>query len=442
MSLLPSISRLALRAEDTLRYSPAARAALCKALLVAERLPARGAAMRRLNLLIKAAVKAPTPELMAGLERAVQAQLRSVDLSALDWSAHYPNSEERAIRKAVILKAPAGAEKGVLFISYEFQMARVLRYCDLAKLAARYDLVFSPSYSPPHNLVLFLLPELFPGTIFSLISHQADLEILPRISPKYRVVPLLASSWVNPEVFKPLPFSERDIDVLMVAGFSKAKRHFAFFEALATIPPPLRVTLIGQADGGRGSDDLRREAALYGVQDRFVLIENPLTEFAPPNMYASVVQAMCRARSSLIFSRQEGSCIVVAESMFANTPVGLLADCWIGSKAFINEQTGRLLDPANLGEEIRALVAHAHELSPRAWAEANISCYRSTEILNAALKAQALAEGRPWTVDLAPMTWCPAPKLVREEDRRRLLPAYEEFERELGIAVKPLEQVQ
>lgn len=445
MELWPPLSRLALRAEDTLRYSPAARAALCRTLLAAERaLPIRDGATvsRRLSTLIKATVKAPTPELMAELEECVRAHLRRIDFGRIDWASLYPNSEERAIRKAVILKPPSGSEKGVLFLSYEFQLVRVLRYCDLGKLAERYDVVFSPSYSPPHNLVVFLFPELFPGTIYSLISHQAELEILPRISPRYRVVPLLASSWVNPEVFSPRPFAERDIDVLMVAGFSKAKRHFAFFEALAQIPPPLRVTLIGQADGGRGSDDLRREAALYGVSDRFVLIENPLTEFAPANMYASVVQAMCRARTSLIFSRQEGSCIVVAESMFANTPVGLLADAWIGSKAFINPATGRLLDPARLGAEIKELVDHAHELSPRAWAEEHISCYKSTEILNRTLREHALSEGRPWTVDLAPLTWCPAPKLVREEDRLRMKPAYEAFERELGIAIQPLEQVQ
>jgi len=42
-----------------------------------------------------------------------------------------------------------------------------------------------------------------------------------------------------------------------------------------------------------------------------------------------------------VLSRREGSCVVVAESMFADTPVALLDNAVIGSRAFINDQTGR-----------------------------------------------------------------------------------------------------
>ena len=157
------------------------------------------------------------------------------------------------------------------------------------------------------------MPRLIRAGIFSLISHHGDIAELPHVSPKYEVVPLYASQWVLPEFFQPRPLGDRDIDLIMVANFATVKRHWALFSALRQLPARFKIHLIGQDQDGRTAQTLRQEAAWYGVADRFTIQSNV------PN-YMDVAAAMCRARASVILSQREGSCVVVAESMFANTP--------------------------------------------------------------------------------------------------------------------------
>src|SRR5205085_2154042 len=148
------------------------------------------------------------------------------------------------------------------------------------------------------SLVSYLFPRSYPDTVFSLIANSRDVEVLPRISTNYRIVPLYASSWVDPEEFRPLPFPERDLDIIMVANFSRFKRHFALFKALRKMPADLRVVLIGQDQDDRGAEAIYHEAKSYNVHKRNTIKANvPRRE---------VVESLCRSRVSLILSRREG----------------------------------------------------------------------------------------------------------------------------------------
>jgi hypothetical protein len=121
--------------------------------------------------------------------------------------------------------------------------------------------------------------------------------------------------------------------------------------------------------------------------------------------------------------------------MFANTPVGIFEDAEIGSRLYINESTGRLLQHRNLAEQLMDFVANAHNYSPREFAEQNISCHRSTKTLNELLKTQALGLGQEWTQDIAVHHWRPDPQLLRRVDRKRMQPAYDEIRTQFGITV-------
>jgi glycosyltransferase involved in cell wall biosynthesis len=237
-------------------------------------------------------------------------------------------------------------------------------------------------------------------------------DVFPRMSPNLVVTPLYASSWVNPDLFQPIPKAERKWDLLMVANFAKFKRHHAFFGALRSMPKDLRVLLIGQDQDGRTAATIHDVARWYGVEDRFTLLSR--------QPYVEMAKHFCSARSSVVLSKREGSCVAIAESLFADAPAAMLADAGIGSRAFINEQTGRFLDERHLARDLTEFVRDADRYRPRAWADANISCYRSTQMLNELLKEKALALGQEWTQDILPMQWAPDPKLVRSEDRARL----------------------
>lgn len=289
--------------------------------------------------------------------------------------------------------------------------------------------VVAPS-GDPHNVVNYVFPRVFPGTVVTQISNPGDVTELPRISDRLHVVPLYASSWVRPESFSPRPFAERDIDLLMVANFAKFKRHFALFQALAHLPRSWRVHLIGQAQDGRTAETARALADLYGVADRFTV----QSDAKHPEVVAA---AFARSRISVILSRREGSCVVVAESLFADTPVAVLHDAELGSRSFINERTGLLLRDGNLAGQLRDLHDRSVTYSPRAWAEANISCHRSTAILNAELRRLALARGEPWTRDIALMCWRPDPRLVHAADRQAIEPARQALRARWGLEVGP-----
>jgi glycosyltransferase involved in cell wall biosynthesis len=314
-------------------------------------------------------------------------------------------------------------------VSFEYQWARLMAVRDLEGLSRRYTLILAPSWSPPQTLETTLFPAQYPSDeLFSLISNVADIPILQRLSPKTNVVPLYASSWVNPDIFAPIPFEKKTIDILMLAGFGKYKRHFALFKALRDLPRSTRVVLIGQPLEGRTAATLREEASYYGVEGRIEIKEAASNE--------EVAQCLARAKVSVILSKREGSCVAVVESMAANTPVGIYEDAAIGSRAFVNEHTGRFFTNGNLADQLVDFLASASRYTPRRWVlENGICCRDSTAILNEAVKTSALKSGARWTQDLAVHYWRPDPILLRPEDKLRLQPAYDDIRDRFGLTI-------
>jgi glycosyltransferase involved in cell wall biosynthesis len=307
-------------------------------------------------------------------------------------------------------------------------MARLAKAKDLRKFAEHYTLVLSPQWSPPHTIASYLFPRLYPDPIFCLISNPRDLEIFPRISDKYRMVPLYASNWVDPREFTPVPFVEKNIEIIMLANFAKYKRHHALFTALGGLPRNYRVILVGQRARGRERDTRLSEADAFGVRDRIEIRENVSDE----ELHNSFV----RAKTSLILSRREGSCVAVVESMFANTPVGIYEDAEVGSRVFINEHTGRLLKHNNLADQLIDFVESSAQYQPRKWVTENgVDCVASSQTLNQALKQHALLSGAEWTEDIATLRWRPNPQYYDPHDFERLRTCYEEIERDCGIDI-------
>jgi glycosyltransferase involved in cell wall biosynthesis len=414
-----------LETEDWLRYGPRVRRSICQYKLWRTRTQDA----RSIVQLCAAARLADDDALERHIQDRIVERVRQLDLGQLDWADFARDFRDPRIHKAAILKPYLGpSEKGVVFISFESQWVRLLGQKNVREFADRYTIIVAPS-SSPHNFVNYVFPAAYPEPIFSLISNAHDLMVLPRVSSRLIVVPLYASHWVNPDLYQPLPKAERTYDLIMVASWGKVKRHHALFSALRSMPRELRVLLVGQDQDGRTADTIREMARWYGVSDRFTILSN--------QRHAEVTKLLCQARSSVVLSKREGSCVVVAESLFAVAPVALLQDAVIGSRVFINEQTGRLLDERNLAHELTDFIANANRYQPRAWAEANISCWRSTQILNDIVRQHALVNGQAWTQDLAPLHWAPDPRVARAEDRERLAGEREEIMLRFGLEIGP-----
>jgi glycosyltransferase involved in cell wall biosynthesis len=426
------LKRLKIQAEDALRYNLVVRNLLATSILL--KTPSQQAtdsdeAARSIHKLCQAARLAATDSMMLKAETAIKRQLPAIDPERVPWGEFIPDFDQDRIKKAIVLKRYVSErEKGVVFVSFDNQMARLAKASDLREFAERYTLVLSPSWSPPHSIPSYLFPRLYPDPIFCLISNRRDLEIFPRISDKYRMVPLYAANWVDPRIYPVAPMEERNIDILMVANFGKFKRHHAFFAAMRDLPKNYHIVLVGQNERGRTKETVLDEAAIFGTRDRF--------EIRQDVPYDELQKLMTRAKTSIVLSRREGSCVVVVESMFANTPVGIYEDAEMGSRAFVNVHTGRLLRRNNLAAQLKDFVEASAEYEPRRWVMENgIGCVGSSQTLNRALKQHALANGGEWTEDIATLRWCPDPQYYDPKDAERLRPCYGEVESRCGITI-------
>lgn len=327
------------------------------------------------------------------------------------------------IRKAAILKPfdEFTGEKGAIFISFEYEWAKLLLARNREEFARRYQIIVSPTWTPPHSALNLLFPRIWPEPVYCLISNQTDLETFPRLSENYRMVELYASSWVDPDLFHPRPRAERDIDLIMLANFGTYKRHHVLFRALRDLPADWRVVLVGQPNGDRTAEVLMSEAEAFGVRERIELRQRVSDE--------EVCELLCRARISLICSKREGSCVAVVESMLADTPVVLLEGAQVGSAKFIGAETGAFVRESALAEDLVRLRGETGTHRPRAWClENEIDARSSSARLNAILAEDSRSQGLPWTRNLAPMGWRPNPMLLApaeapwlEEETERIL---------------------
>jgi glycosyltransferase involved in cell wall biosynthesis len=393
---------------------------------------------QRLDLLLKACRRLNFAPTRPWLRRQLEPFLvgRKNDLARRErvgWGRYYGSFGQlrthKALTTSLVLKTPGpGGEKGVLYCSFEYNWMRLAAHYDAAAVLKDYYLVGATSWSPTDYASMVVFAGLSADPLFVGVSNLADLEPLGILRPIIEPLPMMASDWINPDHFSPKPRRERTIDIMMVANWSRVKRHWLLFEALRDMPRNLRVVLVGRNDFGRTEREIRAEArALGALQDLELYTNLEIDE---------VAALLCDSHISTIFTKREGSCVAVAESLFADTPVAMMEEAHVGSKAYINERTGILMRRRGLARQLQKFLEESEGYLPRSWAIEHISCTKTSERLNETLRSHALRTGRPWTVDIAPMCWHYVPSYVRPEDKLRLKPAVEELRRKHGVALE------
>ncbi|HSK08128.1 MAG TPA: glycosyltransferase [Vicinamibacterales bacterium] len=348
----------------------------------------------------------------------------------IGWTRYYGAfgqiGTQKALTKTLVLKPPGpNGEKGVVYAPFEYNWVRLVAHYDAHAFLSEYTLVCASSYSPTDYAALANFAGLTSDPIFVGVSNLADMEAYRVLSPVIQPIPILACDLNDPARYAPRPRAERRIDILMVAHWDHMKRHWLLWEALRDMPPDLRVVLVGRDLPGRTTRELLQEASAFGVRQKLELELNVSPE--------RVADLQCDARVSAIFSDREGSCVAVTESMFADSPVAMMQDAHVGAKAHINEQTGVLLARKGIAGQLARFLEASGRFEPRAWALQHISCHVTTAKLNAILREDALARGRPWTVDIVPFCRHYVPRYVHDADERRLAPAVEDLERRHGV---------
>ncbi|MGX5172716.1 glycosyltransferase [Aliikangiella sp. IMCC44653] len=305
------------------------------------------------------------------------------------------NESEVTLPKSAVIKSPVVnqqsqvVEKGVMIVGFEHELDRLISSQHFNYICDHYDVLFLPTWQPFYSEALLRFIKTRPESFVLLPSSQGCYFSAIQNPKLGRTLPFHASSWVDGSIF---PKLDKDIDILMVANFAHYKRHYLLFEALKTLPSHLNVVLVGRQLADRSSAVLLKEAESYGVKDKFRLIESPTNE--------KVREYLGRAKLVLGLSQREGSYVSLAESLFAGTPVAVYADAVVGTKNYVNPETGFLLQPDRpLASQILKCLELADTLDPRRWALSNIDTMFNVKRMNSILAAEAKRNNKPWTTD-------------------------------------------
>lgn len=351
----------------------------------------------------------------------------------IGWDRYYGAfgrlGQKRPLSKCLILKAPqSSGEKGVFYCPFEYNVMQLIAHHDARAVLSQYLLVGEASWSPTDYAAFANLAGLSEDPIFVGVANPADMEAYRVLNPVVHPVPLMASDWIDPRDYVPRAHDQREIDILMVANWSRFKRHWLLFEALRDMPRDLRVVLVGRNAPGRTEREIREEAKAFGAPQDIEYLTNIPIEY--------VTALQCDARVSLIFSHREGSCVAVAESLFADTPVAMMADGHVGAKSYINPKTGVLLRGERLALQLSSFLERSGSFGPREWAVKNISCFHSTARLNGILRDYSAEAGLPWTTEIVPFCRRYVPEYVRAEDAVRMQAAEQQLRDEHGVEIE------
>ena len=423
-SLLNPLRRTAIRWMDTVKYSP--RTTNLRLAGTRARLGFILDDARRANLLMRAYRLAEAQPTREALRARAEPFLNGANGTIwrekqIGWD-RYPRARESShINRTIILKAPRpNGEKGVMLVMFEYNWLRLLANAkDLGYLSEKFDIILSTSWSPTDYALLALALQSLRGTIFVQACNHMEIPWIEGFSPRLKCLPCIACDWIDPDCYQPKPFAQRQTDILMVANWAPFKRHWQLFDALRRMPRYLRITMIGQAEGPHTLAMVRDQAAQFGVKQDINFVENIAVE--------DVTRHQCDSKISLVLSRREGCCVAAVESLFADSPLGMMRDAHVGPKAYISDQTGVLLTPARMDLQLQKFLENAEGSQARAWATKNISCHESIAKVNALLRSHAKQHNAPWTTDLKTPHWRPYPIFLNPNDREEMRPVYEDL---------------
>jgi glycosyltransferase involved in cell wall biosynthesis len=321
-------------------------------------------------------------------------------------------------RDLIVLKIATPEEKGVILLKYARTFSAAVALLDVPRLQERYRFVLEPcwaGYCDPALLMFFtpghpVLVQCFTDEDRALIDEMGEPFVPLRLGP---------ADWVDASVFEPQPIGERPYDLVMVANWGSHKRHAALFKALRSIKDrQIRVLLIGFPWAGRTADDIRAEAAALCGGNITVEVVEKLPQ-------AELARYVARAKAFVFLTKKEGDNKALVEAMFADVPAIVYRDTVGGARRRINESTGILSTDDELPANIRHMLDHYADFSPRRWAIDHTGSSVATRVLDGALALVARKGGEAYEQSIVEKTNAPNLAYKNPRDRERFAADYE-----------------
>jgi glycosyltransferase involved in cell wall biosynthesis len=295
---------------------------------------------------------------------------------------------------AIVLKHRSASERGVLVICYSHAFPLFARLFDVDRVTAHYYIVLEPSWTGFCNLddLAFLHAR---QPVFVQAYEPRDRAFVDRLRSNLVPIPIASNWWVDHRVFRPLPGTAKDLDIVMVAGWADFKRHYRLFAALRSANRRgvrLRAALIGYPMHNTQHDVLAL-AAHYGVVDQLEVYEGIAHE--------EINRHLNRAKVNLVWSRREGVNRAIVEGFFAGTPCLVRSGFNYGyAYPYVNSATGRFAREDELADSLVWFRDNYDRFEPRSWAERHMTCQDAATIAGRSIGEVATRLGESWTGQL------------------------------------------
>ena len=329
-------------------------------------------------------------------------------------------------RSAVIKPYVSEREPGIVIVSFESELGKLALSRSLGEFEKNYRVLFLPSWQPFYSKELSIFDARVTKPYFILPSSLSDGALVEAYSTKAEFLPFHAASWVNADLYEEAK-ADRDIDLIMLANFSRRKRHWRLFELMKELPQSVRCTVAGVAMGRRTRESVLSEARLFGVDGRVSVIEGASD--------SELRELLGRARLFCAMSIKEGSYIGVVEGLMAGVPVAMVRNARVGSKAYVNRETGFFIDDNRHGaQQLATAFQRAGDLAPQNWARREISAQANCKKLGDELRDWSIHNGLQWSEDIWPF-YCERFqfKCFHEGDSRKRLTAENGIAKGFGI---------
>src|SRR5687768_11803312 len=296
--------------------------------------------------------------------------------------------------RVLVVKTARPNERGVLFVDYSYVFPLLAGLFDLRAIAERYFIVLEPSWRDACSPEILAYSRL-DAPVFVQTIEPHDHRLFAALRSNLQVIPIAANYWVDYRTSSITTTERRDIDVIMVASWSRIKRHWRVFKTLRRLRRQghrLRVALVGyQQDLSRA--EIENQARYFDVADQIEMFEGLSQD--------GVSSLLWRSKVHVLWSRTECANRAIIEAMLADVPVLVREGLTYGFHyPYINAQTGRFVREADLGQAILETVRSAKDYSPRQWVLDHMTCQQATAAVEEAVRLTAAQLGERWSEGL------------------------------------------
>ncbi len=347
----------------------------------------------------------------ADLGRAAAAKLDVIIATGVE-GAKAESFEQGRVR--VIKPFIGPEERGALHVMYSEVIHALPQVVDLKTLNAYFRLVLETSWTGLCDPSILQYAHADCKNVV-MAPDVMDFQFIEVLGSQLVPVSLGSCDWVDPRVAEPFLGAAKEFDIVMNAIWAPWKRHHVLFSAMRQMQSKPKVALIGASFDGGDLDRIARLARFYGVADCITVFER-----IP---FQKVMEVVCSSRCCVLLSLKEGANRALAESMFCDVPVVLLAEYIGGAEKNVGPQTGLVVPERQLAQSLERVIAGKLPFKPRQWALENISCVVSTAALNRRLRNVAEHEGETWTQDIVVRSNSPESKYFEPSDDAALAEA-------------------